>query len=128
MTLTGEQEVRPMSPFSVVRAFMEAAARFPLPSFGGMKAEKHCAKIIQEVARKYYQRPSDLTGRRRWPEIMVARQEAYWRCRQEVKGIYGRPLSYPRIGEAFGRDHSTIISGIAAHLKRMGKENAGTCD
>lgn len=28
--------------------------------------------------------------------------------------------SYPRLGKVFGRDHSTILSGVNAHRARMG--------
>lgn len=28
--------------------------------------------------------------------------------------------SYPRLGHLFGRDHSTIVAGVRAHLQRTG--------
>jgi chromosomal replication initiation ATPase DnaA len=28
--------------------------------------------------------------------------------------------SYPRLGHLFGRDHSTILAGVRAHLQRTG--------
>lgn len=34
--------------------------------------------------------------------------------------------SYPKIGEAFGRDHSTVMSGIKAHEQRVGKSARAT--
>jgi len=71
--------------------------------------------IIAEVAALHGLQPRAITGRRRTPLVVLARQNAY----AEVKAR--RPhLSLPAIGLAFGyRDHSTILHGIRAHGARM---------
>ncbi len=64
-----------------------------------------CTDVIETVAR-YYSLPAEsLTGPRRSREITVPRQIAMYLCRQVAN------VSYPRIGDAFGRDHSTVQHG-----------------
>ena len=47
----------------------------------------------------------------------MARHEAMWRVAKKM------PLSLAQIGRVFGRDHSTVIAGIAKHnLRRAGGE------
>lgn len=70
--------------------------------------------IIAEVASFHGMEPRAITGRRRTPRVVLARQHAY----AVVKAR--RPhLSLPAIGRAFGRDHSTVVWGIRAHEARM---------
>jgi len=63
--------------------------------------------IIHLVA-EYFSLPSDeLTGNKRKPALVFARQIAMYLCR-EILGT-----SYPALGQIFGgKDHSTIIYGI----------------
>ena len=64
-----------------------------------------CTDVIEAVAR-YYSLPAEsLTGPRRSREITTPRQIAMYLCRQVAN------VSYPRIGDAFGRDHSTVQHG-----------------
>ncbi len=70
--------------------------------------------IIAEVADKYDVSYSDLVSARRQRIIVHPRQEAYWRCKVETTH------SLPEIGRAFGgRDHTTVMKGIEAHLRRL---------
>lgn len=51
--------------------------------------------------------------------IAHVRQEIWWRLRQMTDSD-GKPrFSYPAIGRAFGRDHTTIIFGCRQHEKRI---------
>lgn len=70
--------------------------------------------IIAEIAALHGIEPRAITGRRRTPRIVLARQHAY----AEVKARRAH-LSLPAVGRAFGRDHSTILGGIRAHEARM---------
>lgn len=79
------------------------------------------AKRIIRFAAFYYDRPGDelLTRDKRQP-IAQQRHVAMWLCRNDTD------LSYPSIGAAFGRDHSTIISGVRRidRLLRASTRNA----
>jgi chromosomal replication initiator protein len=67
--------------------------------------------IAAVVARRLGLAPADLTGPSRRPDVVRARHLALYLSR-ELTG-----LSLPRIGAAFDRDHSTVLSAIRK-LKR----------
>ena len=72
------------------------------------RAEPHhvnCEDVISAVAGYYSITPEELTGRRRNREIIIPRQIAMYLCREVAE------VSFPRIGDAFKRDHSTIQHG-----------------
>ncbi len=50
--------------------------------------------------------PEDILGTRRKPDFVLARQVAMYLCRRKLG------LSYPELGKAFGRGHSTVIHAI----------------
>lgn len=58
--------------------------------------------ILEEVARYYTIPVEDLKGPRRSREITIPRHIAMYLCRELAD------LSFPRIGETFNRDHSTV--------------------
>jgi chromosomal replication initiation ATPase DnaA len=63
--------------------------------------------------------PGDVPGARAFA-IAHPRQEAMWRMRQAGK------WSLPQIGRFLGeRDHTTVLSGIRAHQKRL---DAASCE
>ncbi len=64
-----------------------------------------CEDIIEAVAQYYSISVEDMKGPRRNREITVPRQIAMFLCR-EIGSV-----SFPHIGDAFGRDHSTIQHG-----------------
>lgn len=83
----------------------------------------HCGKalklspqqIIDEVALKHGFSPIEVTGSQRTKSLMLARQEAYYRCATETRA------SLTAIGRAFGgRDHGTVQKGIDRHKYRVG--------
>jgi chromosomal replication initiation ATPase DnaA len=57
----------------------------------------------------------ELCGRARSMAASRARQELWWRMRHHPERFY----SFQDIGRIFGRDHSTIAGGIAAHQFRL---------
>lgn len=70
--------------------------------------------IIMEVAEKHGLTYSEMVSARRQKHLVLARHEAYWRCKRECTA------SYPQIGRAFGdRDHGTIMHGVKQHEKRI---------
>lgn len=60
-------------------------------------------KIISEVARTYDVSENDILSRRRTAELAQARQIAMYIARETTE------LSYKAIGEAFGKDHTTVL-------------------
>jgi chromosomal replication initiation ATPase DnaA len=80
--------------------------------------------IIRHTAEGHGLNVGDLTGRNRSRKLVRARQEAMWRARQ-VKRPDGRNrYSFPQIGRALNRDHSTIVHGAAAHRDRLSEHTA----
>lgn len=70
--------------------------------------------IAREVARKHQIPWRVIRGRACDRQASHARQECYWRFRHECGA------SLMQIGRFFGRDHTTIISGLRAHAERTG--------
>jgi chromosomal replication initiation ATPase DnaA len=58
--------------------------------------------------------PEEVCGRRRTLSVARARHELWWRIRNHPN----REYSYLEIAHLFGRDHTTVMHGIAAHLRR----------
>ena len=71
---------------------------------------KTMRQIAFEVALKYVDEGvvyADLFSARRKANIVLAKFEAYWRCRNET------PKTLPEIGRFFGgRDHTTVLHGV----------------
>lgn len=76
------------------------------------------SRIISKVASYYKINKSDIVGKSRNKEIIIARHMAIW----FVRKILGLP--YKEIGKLFGnRDHSTVISAIKVIDKKMMMNN-----
>lgn len=69
-------------------------------------------QIIAEVAFKHDVTALDIMSWRRG-SVIAARQEAWWRIRQETT------MSIPQIGRLVQRDHSTLCWGMKQHERRM---------
>ena len=61
--------------------------------------------IIRIVADRYGVQPADLTGKRKNRDIALPRQVAMYICREMTD------MSTTAIGQAFGRDHTTVMHG-----------------
>jgi hypothetical protein len=71
-------------------------------------------QIARQVAAKHKVSVKDLVSPRRDRPSVLARHEAFWRCKKETT------MSLPLIGRRFGgRDHTTVLHGIKAHARRM---------
>lgn len=92
-----------VSPFGV--PFVYGDPKPPRPSM---------RSICEEVAAKHRVTYQEMCGQRRHREIILARQEAMWRCSHETTA------SLPMIGRALGsRHHTTILHGVRAHQARL---------
>ena len=63
-------------------------------------------KIISEVARTYDVSENDIISKRKTAELAKARQIAMYIARETTD------LSYKPIGEAFGKDHTTVLYAV----------------
>ena len=61
-----------------------------------------CDTIINVVAQFYSVTPDEIRGPKRNRDMVMARQVAMFLCRDQGN------ISFPRIGQAFSRDHSTV--------------------
>jgi len=68
--------------------------------------------IAQAVCEQFAVRPTELRSRRRTQNVAVPRQLAMYLCRRMTTA------SYPRIGELFGRDHTTVMHATEATERR----------
>lgn len=62
--------------------------------------------IVDQVARHYRVKSTDIRGKRRTKEIVEPRQLAMYFARQ------GTDLSYPELGRHFERDHTTVLYAV----------------
>lgn len=75
--------------------------------------------ICAEVSAKHDIKIADLLSPNRKFKFVRARHEAMWRMRNETS------MSLPQIARRLGAgDHTTVISGIEAHERRMAKGTA----
>lgn len=69
-------------------------------------------EIVRQVALTHGLPPEDLMARDRRAVIADARLEAYHHIQATNR------FSYPQIGRFFGRDHTTIVTGVSRHRSR----------
>ena len=78
-------------------------------------------QIMHEVAHKHGFSVLDLKSARRPGPLVIARQEYYWRARNETIA------AMPQIARFCGnRDHSTIVWGIRQHEQRLRQRDPQT--
>lgn len=86
-----------------------------------IQEEERCAlrpeQILQKVAENYGIRIDDLTDRGQTRDTVLPRQLAMYICRQNLK------MPFVKIGELFGRDHSTVMSSIRQIEKLLNATN-----
>ena len=94
-----------------------AAYRAPLPGFDPY--ERGVARaIIAATARLTGIPEAELLGPARPDRIARVRQAAMWVIRQRS------PISLPRIGALFDRDHTTVIFAIEATERRRAEDGS----
>lgn len=85
----------------------------PLPERGGNPTE-----VLRCVARSYLVSIDELGGKERHKNIAEARLVAYWLLRTLTK------QSFPEIGRALRRDHTTAMQGVKSVLRRRERDAA----
>lgn len=81
---------------------------------GGEAPRSPYRRIAAEVAMAHGLSVADLRGPSVVRYIARARQEAFWRLRNETT------ISQPAIGKWFGdRDHTTVLWGVRKHQERL---------
>jgi chromosomal replication initiator protein len=69
--------------------------------------------IVDAICTRFALRPADLRSRRRSKHVAQPRQVAMYLCRR----LLGASL--PRIGELFGRDHTTVLHAVGTTTRRL---------
>ncbi len=72
----------------------------------GETAANPVDRIVGRVAAAFEVKPKDLLGPCRQRAVLLPRQVAMYLVREVAK------LSYPQIGTAFGRDHTTVLHAV----------------
>ena len=70
--------------------------------------------LVDDVCKRRGVTLDEVCGRTRSQAVSHARQEVWWRLRHHPQ----RDYSYPEIARLFARDHTTIMAGIRAHVRR----------
>lgn len=84
-----------------MRAFLDAEIAAEIERINATDA--YHTFLLAKAATLYDVAPDDILGRNRNRRPMLARQAACWLLRNRAG------LSYPRIGEVLGLDHSTVL-------------------
>jgi chromosomal replication initiation ATPase DnaA len=74
--------------------------------------------LVADVCRMRGVTLADLCGRVRARSVSYARQEVWWRLRTDPE----RYFSLLEIARLFGRDHTTVLAGVAAHERRTSRQ------
>lgn len=75
------------------------------------------AQILELVAQECRVSVADLLGDDRSRGVVRPRQLAMWLMRQTTF------MSFPQIGEAMGRDHSTVVHGVRRITRERGNKS-----
>lgn len=79
-----------------------------------MTPAQETRQIIADIAAKHRVPVAGIMGTSRRRKYAWPRQEAYAAVRDE------RGLSYPQIGAIFGRDHTSVLTGVRRYRERVG--------
>ncbi len=108
LDLLEESDDVPARLATLVGAVMEAVGR-PAPPLP-------LAPIVEAVCAAFRVTHDEIVSRRRGQHVALARQVAIYLIREITD------YSFPRIGEYFGRDHSTAIHGYTRISRRVAAE------
>lgn len=81
------------------------------------KAALTPSKIIHAVAEHYGIRTEDILGKSQTRECALPRQMAMHLCREKLK------MPFMKIGDLFGRDHSTVMSSVKYIQKSLDEDH-----
>jgi chromosomal replication initiation ATPase DnaA len=71
-------------------------------------AERDLLDVLDDVCRAHHVTRAEVCGCLRTKAIVSARHEVWWRLRHHPELNF----SYEEIGCLFGRDHTTVLSGV----------------
>ena len=74
-------------------------------------------RIVHDVAQYFGIKSDDVLGDGQTRDRVLPRQLSMYLCRQELK------MPYMKIGDIFGRDHSTVMSSIKLIQKELDADN-----
>jgi chromosomal replication initiator protein len=83
-----------------------AFAQGELSSVSGRGKVLSIDDIQRAVCAHFHLRPSDLLSKDRHKTTAFARHVAMYLCKQKL------PVSFPEVGRAFGKDHTTVMSAV----------------
>lgn len=70
---------------------------------------------VRDVCEQHGVSVKEVLGKSKLPKIVEVRQILFWDFREDG-------MSFPEIGRFFGRDHTTVISGMKQAMKRAANE------
>lgn len=72
-------------------------------------------ELVEDVRRRRGVALTELCGKSRTQNVAAARQEVWWRIRHHPERCY----SLQEIARLFGRDHSTVRTGLLVYQRRQ---------
>jgi chromosomal replication initiation ATPase DnaA len=78
-------------------------------------AARGLLELLERVCARRGVTPLELCGHGRTRSVAAARQELWWLIRRHPERSY----SFFEIARLFGRDHTTVLHGVAAHQRRF---------
>lgn len=101
----------PLSPELVAQVFSSVA-----PAVRGRSL--NATRVIDIVSKYFELKPEEVTGKRRYKELVYPRQLIMYLLRHELS------FSYPNIGKALGgKDHTTIMHGVDKIEKELARNS-----
>lgn len=112
--------VRTAAQLAAVAAWGQYTPPAPYDAFVPVPPAMAWREIVEHVCDKHRVRYWEITGSTRTRRIVAARQEAFYRLREE------RQLTWLQIGKLMGGfDHTTVLHGWRAHRAKL---DAAGCD
>ena len=99
----------PLSAAASTKTCAERLAAHVLPD------ERTWLRLTEETAALEDVPMVGVLERRRTPKFVHVRKRVWWWLRVEALRLFGVTYSYPDIGRAWGRDHTTIMAGVVAY-------------
>jgi hypothetical protein len=105
----------PLNTTASARTCAERLAAIALPD------ARTWLRLTEEIAAAEGVPMPGVLSRHRTPSIVHVRFHVWWWLRVEALRLFGVTYSYPEIGRAWCRDHTTIMSGVAIYEIEIAK-------
>lgn len=123
LALMAELAIQKLAPLDPARATATASQILSILRTEQAAREQHVRplwrSVVAEVALRHGVSLDALLSRRRTEKLAWARFEAWWMLRQVLRANGSPVWSLPQIGRMFGRDHSTVVAGLARYRARL---------